>query len=205
MRRIFIVLFVLFSTVISFGNNLSENDTTEVVKNKDFKIEIFQHNGEYGVWLHEKQERLKTVSNPFEGQVSKLHEACMEEFIPIIQDAFPEICEAIDSGDLYRVRLLVRCDDQRNTFKGCQLVARSKSLEKIHFFVKAITESNRLMDAIYEATEYVYRKISFIPREELDEDKRKKLEDGENEYYWIMGIAITKDNLSLYGNHSYEE
>ena len=201
MRRIFIVLFVFFGTVVSLGNNLSDKDTTEVVKNKDFKIEVFQHNGEYGVWLHEKQERLNTVSNPFEGQVPQLHEACMEEFIPIIQDAFPEICEAIDSGDLYRVRLLVRCDDQRNTFKGCQLVARSRSLEEINFFVKEITEGNRLMDAINKATEYVYRKISFISREELDEDKRKKLEDGENEYYWIMEIAINKDNLLLYGRH----
>lgn len=205
MRRIFIVLFVFLSTVICLGNSIIEKDTTIMVDSKDFNIEIVQRNDEYIVRVNEKHKRLYSVSNPFEGQVAELHEACMEAFIPTVQNFFPIICGYINIGDLYGVKLLVRCDDQHNLFKGCQFVARSKSLDKIYFFVKEITEGNRLMDAINKAAESVYRRISFIPREELAEDKRKKLEDEKSDYYWNIMIAINKDKLSLYGNYEYAE
>lgn len=148
---------------------------------------------------NEPRSNSKVKKSPFNKKDKKFQQVCKQTFIQSLEEDYPAVLKFLKTDKLSEIKLTLNLDDKGVLVdKGFNFYTATKFMAITDMLSKKFRRSTLLRQIVNKMSKRIYEQYPVdLPRENLPEDIRQKIESGEKGYgyYTKTEIRITKDDL----------
>lgn len=202
MKKLNLILFWVSLLVMLPIEAQVVSDTIVTTPIGTVQVKIKKGRGEgYVLFVEEQTKLLPTPMGygPFDGKVSEFHLEWNRFFIPLFKDTYPSLCQLIDSGIVYEVRFIVKCEETGRVYKGFILNVSSLEVKYLNLFVGELTKDASFLTILQKSARQALKEVPVsFPFEKLPDWAKKEIKEGRSGYYWTFLIKVNKETLKKY-------